>query len=110
VRIGAAGQASFALFAETWTAMVEHPDFVPGMNALWDLRSVGLGRLPSAEMRRMVEWASVRGPRRGNARVAILVGTDVDFGMARVAAAISDGQGVQMRVFREEAAAREWVA
>ena len=104
------GTGNFDAFVEAFGRMINHPEFRPGMNALWDLRNASLARIGTSEMRRMVEWAQRHTPKRDGARVAMLVRRDVDFGVSRIAEPLIEARlSVQYQVFRDEAEALAWV-
>ncbi len=69
----------------------------------WDLD------VPMAEIRRAARQPAPRGLYAGPRRVAIVVATDLAFGMMRVLAALREGGGVEIDVFREFAPARDWL-
>jgi hypothetical protein len=61
-----------------------------------------------AEIRGAAEYIGAYAPRVGG-RVAVLVGSDVQFGLARMGSVFSEGVGVEAEVFRDEIRALAWL-
>jgi SpoIIAA-like len=84
------------------------PSYRPTMPGLVDLRGV-TKLLTTDEITQLAE--TIRSSPRVVAHThrALLVGSDLSFGMYRMFEALSTGGSVEYRVFRDEAEARAWV-
>ena len=80
-------------------------DFSPNLKQIMDLRAITEIALTSQEVRELAVGDSFApGSRR-----AILAPRDLDFGMARMYAAGTDNVQGNLRVFRDEDEARDWI-
>lgn len=104
------GAFGYRQFEEALTAMVRHPAYRTGMNALWDLRGGGFSRIVNAELKRMIDTARDHDGLRAGARVALLVETDLEFGLARMTEILAGDLASEIRVFRDPDAAAAWVS
>jgi len=77
---------------------------------LWDLRAIREAPQSIEELRQAAEFVRTTREIFGDGRVAILVTSDLDFGLARLFQAFADGSGIAYEVFRDYDAARAWVA
>lgn len=89
--------------------MLEHPDFVPGMPGLWDLRRSGLSRLTSSEIRTLAVFNATQADRRGVARVAVVTSSPSSYGVARMYGVLGDRPHLEFSTFSELGEAEEWV-
>lgn len=90
-------------------AFVEHPDFVPGMPALFDLRKLDFSSVRPAESQAVAQVNRRLAARRGTARVALVVDTDLGYGVSRMHEVLGKAPNLQVRVFRDMLEARHWV-
>ena len=74
---------------------------------VWDFRGAKLS-LSTAEVRAFAEFVLESQPVARPPRVAIVTGTDVDFGMARMFGAYREHPSTQVRVFRDYDDAVTW--
>lgn len=74
---------------------------------VWDFRGAKLS-LSTAEVRAFAEFILESQPAARPPRVAIVTGTDVDFGMARMFGAYREHPSTQVRVFRDYDDAVTW--
>jgi len=74
---------------------------------VWDFRAAKL-TLSTTEVRVFAEFILEGQPTAGPPRVAIVTGTDVDFGMARMFGAYREHPSTQVRVFRDYDDAVTW--
>jgi len=89
-------------------ALLENPDYRPTMNSLWDLR--GMQYVGEVEpLRTMARFVTQPGVISEPIRAALLVGSRVDFGLARLYQTRADGAPVKYQVFEDEREARIWV-
>jgi hypothetical protein len=76
---------------------------------LFDLRqSDALGDRPTDEVRAMAIFIASKGARFA-ARLAMVTGSDVAYGLMRLGAVVAESQGVTARVFRDAPAALAWL-
>jgi hypothetical protein len=82
----------------------------PPMRVLLDFRRVDLSQMTAAEARQRVELFVRSGERIGRCHTAVVVGRDIDFGMARMQQALSERQvPYEVGVFRSLEEARHWL-
>jgi hypothetical protein len=74
---------------------------------VWDFRGAKLN-LSTADVRAFVEFILEEQPAARPPRVAMVTGTDVDFGMARMFGAYREHPSTQVRVFRDYDDAVTW--
>ena len=109
-RIRVIGTLDVSEFSSIITEFTDHPDFVPGMPAIWDMREADLRQITETDLRSVGEQSRQLAGRRGNARVALVVQDDFRFGMARMTQVLAASPNLDMAVFREFGAAEEWVS
>ena len=90
-------------------AFVERPDVVPGMPAIFDLREVDFGSFGAADSRSLGDVNRRLAARRGSARVALLVDSDLGYGVLRMHEVLGQTPNLQVRVFRNLMEAQHWV-
>jgi hypothetical protein len=88
--------------------LAAEPSYRPDMPGLVDLR--GVTKLLTAEETAQLAETIKSRPRAVNrARRALLVSSDLAYGMYRMFEAMSEGGSVEYHVFRDETEARAWV-
>ena len=107
IRIG--GRLDFAAVANAYLEMLDHPDFRPGMQALWRFENVEGPGMSAEEIRNFVSVQKDTISRRGPSRVAVYVERDLDFGILRVYEALSDSVPLDVRGFRDLDEAIHWL-
>lgn len=87
--------------------LATEPDFTPGFSLLLDAR--GLRKFAGPNQRRVLSEAarSLRGA--GMRRVAIVVGSERTFNLAKISADLAHDVGLELGVFRSMLAALYWV-
>ena len=86
------------------------PRLEPDMNTLSDMREIEMG-FTSQGVKRMIDVMEETTNRRVEAKAAIVVSTEVAFGMGRMIEIRSNEQvELRFRIFREMDAAREWLS
>jgi len=93
---------------ECFGNLLSDAEFRPGLLLLLDYR----GResvASSQEVRELVEHSGKVRPILGDARCAIVVSSDVAFGMGRMYSALSEHSFVPTNVFRDIDEARQWL-
>ena len=90
--------------------MLKDPDFHPGMDALWDLRTVEMKDMSTYDLRVLVSYIEAHQQERGAGyKVAIVVNKDLLFGGARMFEAFADTSPFSCRVFRDITQAESWL-
>ena len=84
---------------------LDHPEFVPGMPTVWDLREADLSAIGQADMRLAGVWNRDLAERRGRARIALVVSDDFSFGVARMHQVWGESPNLEVSVFRDLSAA-----
>ncbi|RMH21210.1 MAG: hypothetical protein D6701_02760 [Gemmatimonadetes bacterium] len=96
-------------FIEVFEAALENPEFDPTYGRLWDVRPA-LDPLDGRQVRAIAaQYAARIEPRLTAGRSALLVGSDVYYGLSRMFAGLSEAARVEFRVFRDEAEAVAWL-
>lgn len=97
---------------EEWRAAVEgflaHPDYRPGMGAIHDWRQHQSG-LPTGEIRARSHYIVRNAAIFGTMRWALVAPADVAYGMGRMAETLTAAHPLELRTFRDMAAAEAWV-
>jgi hypothetical protein len=109
MRVTARGIIDADVIKKAFMAIVSHPEFAPGLPAVWDFRAADMARLSLAEMHDVHRFVLRRATERGFARSAVLVSRDVDFGVGRMLEVVVSGGPVAFRVFRDTMAADSWL-
>ena len=108
VWVRASGPIDISDVFERAVDALDHPDFVPGMPTVWDMREADLSAYGQADMR----LAGVRNrdlaERRGTARMAVVVSDDFSFGVARMHQVLGESPNLEVSVFRDLSAAERW--
>ncbi len=102
------GEVEIGLWRTFVSDLVDDPRIRPGLGRLHDFRAVKVD-FNQDTVRQMAAVIDANDDKLGRRRVALLVGGDVDFGVMRMLASMSDPQGSDMRVFRDGVAALAWV-
>ena len=89
--------------------LVRETDWKGGSLFLWDLRALTKGPDSTAELQQAVDLAQTSEVWR-ESRLAVVVTRDLDYGIARMFGAFANRLDIEYEVFRDERAAREWLA
>ena len=81
------------------------PEFAPDFRQLWDFTAVTQVRVTGEGLRGL----ALQSPFRRDARRAIVVASDVAFGMVRMYELVSDRDSRYFRIFRDVATAMQWL-
>jgi hypothetical protein len=102
------GQVSFA---ELTDALGRYGEEGPTMNELYDIRELQGRRLSKAEIERLVGYVNRYAHRRRTiSKTAIVIKEDIDFGISRMIAMLSEGSvPYRIDVFRSMEKAMEWL-
>jgi hypothetical protein len=109
VRIVGSGPLTDEEMAECVSALREDSCLEPDMNTLADMREIEVA-FTAQGVRTMIEIMMRSAKRRSAANAAIVVSTDVAFGMGRMLELQADGiVEPSFRIFRDLAAACDWL-
>jgi len=99
--------------ADVFSAIVQvwrEPAYQERPAVLWDLRAADVSRLFAADMREIVGLERRDRPDARRARMALLVTSDVGFGLSRMLQALLEREPIDVCVFRnDEKAAWAWL-
>ena len=109
-RVTVVGKFDLQQYAPSINRVVDAMGPTPDMPALYDLRETDMAHLGTPEIRAMGSAHRGIANRRGNARVAVLVGDDLTYGLARMYEAMGLPPKLQMQVFRDVDEAEAWVS
>ena len=90
-------------------AMVGHPEFRPGFDALVDLTAVEDIPLSGADIRQKVRVDTDLMPKLGSARWAFVATRDVVYGLARMYQVLMEGTSIEVQTFRDLEMAEAWL-
>jgi hypothetical protein len=81
------------------------------LNVLWDFRNAALSRIPSEDIRSLIDLAEPHRkiPRKGG-KTAIVVQTAVDFGLSRMYENLADRLPHETMVFQSMEEALHWIS
>ena len=101
------GELTIDIFKRTLNSLMTSDEHPPDVDTLWDLRNFDFANVDADTQRQWVELRSKQ-PKRGNARMAMLVNDDVNFGKSRMYEMWSGGLPQRMRAFRDYDEAKTW--
>ncbi|MFC1828737.1 hypothetical protein ACFL0O_03890 [Thermodesulfobacteriota bacterium] len=105
------GEFSVANYLEVMERFMHSDGFYPGIDAIWDVRQAVTDALTAEDIQSIAEHtrkiAATRGPKW---KVAIIVGTDADYGMSRMYQAYAGSTPTEVMVFRSMSDARTWIS
>jgi hypothetical protein len=87
-------------------ALRDHPEFDPSFDQLIDLREATGSEVTTAGVQKLAQQPPLFAP---SSRRALVVSTDLGFGMARMFELLREGKSGEVRAFRELDKAREWL-
>lgn len=104
------GLVVFDEIRSAFQSIFDDPRFMPGINALWDLRNASIG-VRMQEIPGLLDMISSRQGDRGKGyRVAILVAGSPDFGLSTLFEMSAHAMPFAVRVFRSHSQATRWLA
>jgi hypothetical protein len=83
----------------------------PTTNVLWDFRNITGNRIQSEEASEIVSFIKRNEAKRPSGKTALVVSTDLDFGLSRVSQAYGESEGLpwEIRAFRSMESAYRWI-
>ena len=110
ISINIEGRITLNLIKEAMERVFKDPHFRRSADILWDVREAETATASTEEVMKLMELVeSFREIRGENYRVAVVVGKESDFGMARMLEMYVDAMPFQMMVFRSMDQARRWI-
>jgi hypothetical protein len=104
------GRITINLIKEAMERVFKNPHFRRNADILWDVREAETASASTEEVMKLMELVeSFREIRGENYRVAVVVGKEADFGMARMLEMYVDAMPFHMMVFRSMDHARRWI-
>jgi hypothetical protein len=102
------GEITLAEIYEDMVRLASEPNYSPDMPGIVDMRNATV-RLTTDEIRQLAEELRKRPLVVARTRRALLVGSELAFGIYRMFATLALGGWTDYRVFRDEQAARDWL-
>ena len=109
VMVRAWGTATAEGFEALDRELIEHPQWRAGRSVLFDLRELDMTELSSPGTRTSAAFVTSISEALGDGRWACVMGRDVDYGLARMFQALTDGTELEVMVFREIEEALAWL-
>lgn len=109
VRTTASGRLTDEELLEHKRALLDDPRFRPGMAELSDVRGVDELAVTPAGIAEAAQFDESHSDHFGSHRLALLVPTDLVFGMGRMYEQRTDGNTGGVQIFRDEAEALRWL-
>ncbi len=103
------GDMSLGRLAKAHASYTQHPDYVPGIDELLDFSQTSIRHMKKAEIDMIKQYVMER-PEGHNNRSVLVVGTDVEYGLARMMGALlEEAAPVDRKVCYEVRDALEWL-
>jgi hypothetical protein len=102
------GEITLPEIREDMVRLAADPHYSPDMPGIVDMRNAKVN-LSSNEIRQLTDSLKQSPRVVSNTRRALLVGSDLAFGIYRMFVAMAENGRTDYRVFREEQAARDWL-
>jgi hypothetical protein len=109
LRVTLEGTVTTDVITAEFLAMLEHPAFRPGANALWDFRAASLDGISVDDVRRIAALVEAYRDERGPGKVALVMEGDAAYGLGRMYEAYAGRGPTVVQVFRSVAAAEAWL-
>lgn len=104
------GEFTLAAYLEAMNEFQQSEHFRPGIHAIWDFRKLTGASIRDEDLRTIAEYqkkiASTRGP---SWKAALVVASDLSYGLSKVFEAYSDTAPNQVMVFRNMKEAEAWI-
>ena len=102
------GEVTVDEIVDAFNKLFQSPDFRPGLSGLADLRE---SRITSSlsNVRRLAELMIENRDRIGPSRTAIVVDSDIDYGMARMFEVFAEQSMAETQVFKDIDQAMIWL-
>ena len=93
---------------DTLKSMLKLPDFKPSMPSVWDLRYTELMHINGEDIGILSKLAEDLKDRRGKAKMAVVVGSNLSYGLGRVFEQLNETSHLEARVFRSLEEGERW--
>ena len=95
---------------EMLSALYNSPDYVPNMNALWDLRAADFTAVTTEQITSLTAIVEKYWGKGGQGKAALIVSRDLDFGLSRMYEMLLSGSSPdKVMVFRDYHEAENWL-
>ena len=84
LRVRASGRLEVGELLKFAQEIRQHPEFIPGMNSIWDLLGTEYHHVEVKDFEEAAEFRELVEEERGTATVVIVVGDDLGFGLSRM--------------------------
>ncbi|MCH9027150.1 MAG: hypothetical protein IIA05_08565 [Proteobacteria bacterium] len=89
-------------------ALLAHPDYVDGMDSIFDYRRCDFSKLSAEDLKSIARFLAPHLPRFAK-RISLVVERDLEYGLARMYGVYAEEIAPrERRIFRDIDAAREW--
>ena len=88
--------------------IVEQPGFKKVLPSIWDMRFTELMHINADDIRRISEYANGVKDKRGDARIAFIVNSDLAYGLGRMFEMVNATSHIRARVFRDYQEGEAW--
>lgn len=97
-------------FVESLKSILSSPDYPPHINTIWDISQLNFNQIDSQFESSLVKVLE-QNPERASAMTAMVVASDVGYGMSRMFQSLCNQKGLPQRfsVFRNYADAEAWL-
>ena len=98
-------------FEESMTAFREFYEGPVTKYVLWDFNNAHFSSLTTDHIEAILDYIQQHAPKRAGGKTAILISKDLEYGMSRMAMALSEVKGIpfKMGVFRSMTEAERWL-
>ena len=109
VSVSVAGSMTVQRFLKIMRALFADPEFRPGMGILCDLRDVRSKGIDARSLDTFYGFCAATSKDRGDSRMALVVKSDLGYGLSRAAQARGDLSDFKIGVFRDLSEAEAWL-
>lgn len=110
VHVAIRGHFTAGDFERLHKEIVSHSQWRPGLNVLFDDTDLDTDNLYTADIEYIAELIAAMRSDYENSKMAIVVSSDVQYGLARQLQSMTEAQtGTQIRVFINEEEAASWL-
>ncbi|RJP33240.1 MAG: hypothetical protein C4527_04855 [Candidatus Omnitrophota bacterium] len=98
-------------FEEAFTALKTFYSGNPMLNVIWDFREGTIQQLTANEIKILADYVAGLSSKRAGGKTAGVTPNNVDYGLGRMFATLTDGNDYQatVRIFRRFEDAMEWI-
>lgn len=106
----ASGEILLPDFVQAIRDALVHPDFIKGMNVIWDLTNATLKNAEVSDIHNLIKFLDYHIEDRGkNFKVAIIANSPLEFGLSRMYEALSETLPFTKQVFKDPIDALIWI-